>query len=156
MSTDLSSSFGFLVTDVARLFSRKFDRRSREQLGMSRAQCRLLAVLVRARRPLNQVELADQMEMTPMGVAKLCDRMEAAGWIRREASATDGRAKMLFLEPSATPVFESALKLGEEVRNEALQGMTAVERKELVRLLKIAHANLTRIDGGLSAQDGEG
>jgi DNA-binding MarR family transcriptional regulator len=147
-STDLSSSFGFLVTDVARLFSRKFDRRSRERLGMSRAQCRLLAVLVRTRKPLNQVELADQLEMTPMGVAKLCERMEAAGWIRREASATDGRAKVLFLQPSAAPVFDLALQLGEEVRNEALQGMSAAERKELVRLLKIAHANLVRTDEG--------
>jgi len=146
MNTDLSSKFGFLVTDVARLFSRKFDRRSRDQLGMSRAQCRLLGVLARVNRPLNQVELADQMDMTPMGVAKLCDRMEAAGWIRREASATDGRAKMLFLEASAAPVFESALKLGECVRDEAMQGLTAAEHRELVRLLKIVHANLISTD----------
>ncbi len=148
MSTDFSSSFGFLVTDVARLFSRKFDRRSRDQLGMSRAQCRLLGVLLRARTPLNQAELADELDMTPMGVAKLCDRMEAAGWIRREASATDGRAKILFLEDAAVPLFESALKLGKQVKQEALDGLSAAERKELVRLLKVAHANLTRtVDG---------
>lgn len=152
MSTDFSSSFGFLVTDVARLFSRKFDRRSRNQLGMSRAQCRLLGVLLRARTPLNQAGLADELDMTPMGVAKLCDRMEAAGWIRREASATDGRAKILYLEPAAVPLFESALKLGAQVKQEALDGLTAAERKELVRLLKVAHGNLTRTDDALDTQ----
>ena len=145
MGIDLSLRFGFLVIDVARLYSREFDRKARGQLGMSRAQCRLLGVLMRARMPPTQVELADQLDMTPMGVAKLCDRMEAAGWIRRETSPTDGRAKILFLEPAAVPMFEAAIAIGDEVQHQALDGLSAAERKELVRLLKVAHSNLVQV-----------
>ena len=95
--------------------------------------------------PPTQVELADQLDMTPMGVAKLCDRMEAAGWIRRETSPTDGRAKILFLEPAAVPMFEAAIAIGDEVQHQALDGLSAAERKELVRLLKVAHSNLVQV-----------
>jgi DNA-binding MarR family transcriptional regulator len=143
MKGDLSTRFGFLVNDVARLYSREFDRRARESLGLSRAQCRLLGTIAREAVPRTQVELADLLDMTPMGVATLCDRMEAAGLVRRETSPTDGRARLLFLEEKAGPMLETALAISDKVQHRALVGLTAGERRELTRLLLVVHGNLT-------------
>ena len=39
---DFSHRFGFVVNEVGRLYGRQFDQLSREELGLSRAQCRLI------------------------------------------------------------------------------------------------------------------
>ena len=64
---DYSNRFGFLVNEVGRLYGRHFDQLSRQQLGLSRAQCRLLGVLAmhQGERPLNQAELAGRLDPRP-------------------------------------------------------------------------------------------
>jgi len=54
---DLDRSFGFLVTDVARLFGRRFSHHG-QRLGLTRAQCRTLGYLAR-NEGINQAGLAD-------------------------------------------------------------------------------------------------
>ena len=84
MKRDFSQRFGFIVKDVAKRYGEAFDRLARERIGLSSAQCRLLGVLAMEgeEAPLSQAELAQRLELTPMAVGGLCDRMEAAGWIR--------------------------------------------------------------------------
>ena len=144
MRLDIENRFTFLVSDVARLLGRRFDRLSREQLGLSRAQCRLLGVLAlhRGATPMNQARLADEMEMTPMGVAKLCERMEEAGWIARSACATDRRANQVALAPPAEGALRAALALSDTLQADALGALSAAERAQLVALLKKVHARL--------------
>ena len=141
---DIENRFTFLVNDVARLLGRRFDRLSRERLGLSRAQCRLLGVLAlhRGDAPMNQAQLADEMEMTPMGVAKLCERMEEAGWIARSACATDRRANHVALAPPAEGALRAALALSDTLQADALGTLSAAERAQLVALLKKVHARL--------------
>lgn len=142
---DFSQRFGFLVNEVGRLYGRRFDQLAREQLGLSRAQCRLLGVLAAhdGPRALTQAELAERLDLTAMGVASLCERMEAAGWIRREAHATDRRAYGVVLQPPAQAALDAALAIGDTVQAQALAGLPAAERRQLVALLRKAHANLT-------------
>jgi DNA-binding MarR family transcriptional regulator len=141
---DLENRFTFLVSDVARLLGRRFDRLARERLGLSRAQCRLLGVLAlhSGQAPMNQAQLADEMEMTPMGVAKLCERMEEAGWIARNACAADRRVKHVALAPPAEGALRAALALGDTLQEDALGTLSAAERAQLVALLKKVHARL--------------
>src|SRR4051812_46506584 len=107
---DFSQRFGFVVNEVGRLYGRQFDQRARETLGLSRAQCRLLSQVAQndSDRPWTQADLAHQLDLTPMGVATLCDRMEAAGWITRRPSATDRRANAIELRPQAQAALEKA------------------------------------------------
>src|SRR5471032_1940642 len=100
---DVSNRFAFIVNEVGRLYGRQFDQLSREELGLSRAQCRLIGQVAMndGDRPWTQAELAQQLDLTPMGVATLCDRMEAAGWITRRPSPTDRRANAIELRPQA-------------------------------------------------------
>lgn len=142
---DFSHRLGFLINEVGRLYGRRFDQLARQQIGLSRAQVRLLGQLAMhdGDRPLSQADLAERLDLTPMGVASLCDRMEQAGWIRRRPSATDRRANEVELQPQANQALDAAVVLGDQVQGHALDGFSAAERQRLLALLKRVHANLT-------------
>jgi DNA-binding MarR family transcriptional regulator len=106
MKLDFRRRFGFLVSDVARLYGQQFDRAAREQLGLS-----------------------------AMAVGSLCDRMASAGWIRREAHATDRRINVLQLEPRAAKALAKAMEIGDALSAKALGGLSAAERAQLLALL---------------------
>jgi DNA-binding MarR family transcriptional regulator len=144
---DFTHRFGFIVNEVGRLYGRQFDQLSREELGLSRAQCRLLGQVASndGDRPWTQAELAHQLDLTPMGVATLCDRMEAAGWISRRPSATDRRANSIELRPQAQAALEKAIAVGDAVQECALAGFSAAERKQLVAMLQRVRGNLQAV-----------
>jgi len=141
---DFSHRFGFVVNEVGRLYGRQFDQLSREELGLSRAQCRLIGQVAynETGHPLTQAELAQNLDLTPMAVATLVDRLEAAGWITRRPSETDRRANAIELQPRAEAALEKAIAVSDRVQESALAGFSATERKQLVEMLQRVHANL--------------
>jgi DNA-binding MarR family transcriptional regulator len=146
MKYDLTRRFGFLVTDVAKAYGHQFDALARERIGLSRAQVKLLSVLAmnEGRRAVSQAELAQQLELTPMAIAGLCDRMEAAGWVRRQPSATDRRVNEVHLAPRAQNALDAAFKLSDALTAKALAGLTAAERAQLIALLAKARNGLLK------------
>jgi DNA-binding MarR family transcriptional regulator len=141
---DLSQRFGFVVNEVGRLYGRQFDQLSREELGLSRAQCRLIgqvAYSATGHAP-TQAELAQNLDLTPMAVATLVDRMEAAGWISRKPSETDRRANAIELQPRAVAALDKAMAVSDRVQDTALAGFSAAERKQLLAMLQRVRANL--------------
>jgi DNA-binding MarR family transcriptional regulator len=153
MNTDLTKRFGFLVNEVAKLYGERFDALAREQIGLSRAQCRLLSALARheGERPLSQAALAERVGISAMAVTSLCDRMEAAGWLRRRPGAGDRRVNEVHLEPRAAEALEAALGVGDRLQAKALAGLTAAERNQLVALLRKARGNLLELQGAAEA-----
>jgi len=141
---DFSHRFGFLVNEVGRLYGRQFDQLSRVELGLSRAQCRLLGQVAyhEGDHPPTQAELAANLDLTPMAVATLVDRMEAAGWITRRPSEKDRRANAIALQPQAEAALEKAIAVSDRVQEAALAGFSAAERKQLVGMLQRVRANL--------------
>ena len=141
---DFSHRFGFIVNEVGRLYGRQFDQLSREELGLSRAQCRLIGQVASSDsgHAPTQAELAQNLDLTPMAVATMVDRMEAAGWITRRPSATDRRANAIDLQPRAEAALEKAIAVSDRVQDAALAGFSAAERKQLVAMLQRVHANL--------------
>lgn len=140
----LATRFGFLVNDVSRLYSQQFDRLARERLGLSQAQCRLLAVLAwhEGAAPLSQAELAQKLGLTAMAVAGMCDRLAAAGWIERRAHPEDRRVNHLHIKPAARKALEQALAIGDELSARTLAGLGAAERTQLLALLAKAREGL--------------
>jgi len=150
---DFSDRFGFLVNEVGRLYGRLFDQLARERLGISRAQIRLIGVVATAEdgRPWTQSELAQRLDLTPMGVATLCDRMEAGGWLRRTPAPNDRRANAIELEPKSLEVLDEAIELSDDVHSAALAGLSAAERRQLVLLLQRVRANLANPAAAVAA-----
>src|SRR5258705_12803842 len=84
---ELDSSFGFLLHDIARLMRKRFDQRARS-LNLTRAQWQVLAHLAR-HEGINQAGLAEILEIEPITLGRLIDRMAEAGWARRRSHPSD-------------------------------------------------------------------
>ena len=82
---DLDRTFGFLVHDIGRLMRREFERRVRD-MGFTRNQWRVLAHLRRVD-GINQSQLADRMDVEPIALVRLLDKLEAAGYVQRRQNA---------------------------------------------------------------------
>jgi DNA-binding MarR family transcriptional regulator len=147
MKTDLTARFGFLVSELSRLYSQQFDRAARERLGLSQAQCRLLAALAwhAGEDPLSQAELAQKLGLTAMAVAGMCDRLAAAGWIERRAHPDDRRVNHLHIKPAARKALERAMVIGDDLSARALAGLSAAERAQLLALLGKAREGLLAV-----------
>ena len=148
MKRDFTQRFGFLVKSVGKLYSEEFDRLARERIGLTSAQCRLLGALAMhgdEEEPLSQAELAQRLDLTPMAVAGLCDRMAAAGWIRREPSPTDRRVNRIHLEPSAEKALDSALSISDGLNARVMSVLSQAERAQLLDLLSRVQASLVEI-----------
>src|ERR1043165_2568241 len=102
--------FAFLVSDVARLLRTHADQRAR-QFGMTRAQWAVLARL-ETNEGLKQSELAEMLDLQPITLTRLVDRLCANGLIERRADPDDRRAKRLYLTPQARPLMDRLADLG--------------------------------------------
>jgi DNA-binding MarR family transcriptional regulator len=139
-------SFGYEVADTARAMRRDFDRRA-AALGVTRSQWRVLARLGRGD-GARQVELADALDVEPITLARLVDRLAEAGLVERRADERDRRAWNVFLTDKARPVIARLQALGAEFHADALAGIDEAEKEAARRVL-------TRIRDNLSgARDG--
>src|SRR5262249_57909605 len=107
-------SIGFLISDVSRLLRRNFDKRA-QKIGLSRAQWQVLAWLKR-NEGISQAALADLLEMSPMTLVRLIDKLEAAGLVQRRPKPGDRRSYQLYLADHAHPLLDRLWEMGAETR----------------------------------------
>jgi DNA-binding MarR family transcriptional regulator len=145
---DPERSFGFLLHDCARLMRRNFERRARA-IGLTRAQWAAIAHL-RRNEGCNQSTLADLLEVEPITLARLLDRMEAAGWVKRRPDPKDRRARLVFLTEKAKPLIDQLTDFAADTRAVALAGMAPEEQEKAIDLMIRVRGNLSSRDlGGL-------
>jgi len=150
MKRDFTQRFGFLLKSVGKLYGEEFDRLARARIGLTSAQFRLLGALAMhdGEEPLSQAELAQRLDLTPMAVAGLCDRMAAAGWIRREPSLTDRRVNKIHLEPSAEKALDAALVISDGLNDRVMAVLSKPERAQLLSMLAKLRGSLMDITSG--------
>ncbi len=137
---DPEQSVGFLVADVARMMRRNFNLRAQAH-GLSLAQWRALAHLEREE-GVNQVTLAERLEIQPITLARLIDRLQEAGLVARRADPADRRAFRLYLTDAAQPLLDRMRAYGAETRADALSGLSDRDHETLLRLLRHVKQNL--------------
>jgi len=129
---DTKSDLLFVLHDVARLTRMKFDQRARSW-GMTRAQCVILKWL-KAQPGLSQTELASLVEVEPITIARLIDRLEANGLVERRPDPSDRRMHRLHLRPAADPILAEI----EHYRTESLTHFKAgVPESDWAAALKV-------------------
>ncbi|MGH7073859.1 MAG: MarR family winged helix-turn-helix transcriptional regulator [Stellaceae bacterium] len=133
--------FGFLVNDIARLMRKRFDARARA-FGLTRAQWQALVVL-RHHEGINQAALAEALDLEPITVGRLIDRMEEAGCVERRADAADRRVHRLYISERTGPMMSQLEKVAQTLQEEFFYGLSTVDRDELLDLLVRIRANLT-------------
>ncbi|OVZ61411.1 MarR family transcriptional regulator [Pigmentiphaga sp. NML080357] len=145
MATPYDKRFGFLVSDIGRLMSTEFDRRARGRLELSRAQCRM-ALYLSFFGQMTQAQLAETLDVTPMTVARMLDRMQQGGWIVRTPVPNDRRAFHVRATPKAEEMLAEALQVGDELNDFALRGLSREEKDVLIGLLQKVRSNLAPPD----------
>lgn len=130
-----------LLHDVARLLRTRFDQRARSK-GMTRAQWVIL-VRVSATPGLSQNELASILEVEPISVGRLIDRLEARGLVERRPDPNDRRIWRLHLLPGAEPVLEEISKARDVLGDQLLEGVDPAVRGRMVDALVKMKNNLT-------------
>ena len=134
------STLGFLLHDVARLLRKRFEQRAKG-LGLTRSQWQTLAYLSR-NEGIHQGGLADILEIEPITLVRILDKLEERGLIERRQHATDRRIWVLFLREEARPLLDSMRVIGDATRGEALKDVTEAEREQLLRTLTLMKSNL--------------
>jgi MarR family transcriptional regulator for hemolysin len=142
-SFSIERDLAFLLSDAARLLRTCADQEAR-RFGMTRAQWAVLFRLERAQ-GLKQSELADLLEVQPITLTRLIDRLCDNGLIERRSDPTDRRAKRLFLTPAAKPVLERLTAVSEEMMAQVLAGLDRPAREATVTALGAVKANLRQM-----------
>jgi MarR family transcriptional regulator for hemolysin len=129
--------------DVARLLKTFADQRARFY-GMTRAQW---AVLVRLdlSEGLKQSELAELLDLQPITLTRLLDRLAHNGLIERRADPNDRRANRLFLTPAARPLLERLAELGTDMMGAVLEGLDTKAIERMLRDLNVMRENLRNL-----------
>ncbi len=130
----------FNINDVARLLRTYADQRARD-LGMTRAQWAVLARIENSE-GLKQIELAETLDLQPITLTRLIDRLCDSGLIERRSDPDDRRAKRLYLTPAARPVLDGLARLGKDLMATVLAGLEPAAVEQLLAQLLVLKANL--------------
>lgn len=137
---DLDRSLGALISELSRLFSRNFNGRVRHH-GLTQPQWQALAILSR-REGMRQAELAELLNVQPISLGRLIDRLESAGWVERRPDPTDRRAIQLYLTPKAEPILEEMSAAAAASYEVAFTDFDDSQREQLFELLNRMKTNL--------------
>jgi DNA-binding MarR family transcriptional regulator len=111
------------------------------RFGMTRAQWAVLAKVERSE-GMKQSELAEQMEMQPITLTRLIDKLADAGLIERRGDDTDRRVNRLYLRKAARPLLAKLGVLKAELTDTALQGISSGDAERLMTHLEAIKENV--------------
>ena len=117
------------IVTLARLIRTEADKRARAH-GMTRAQWTIL-VNLEAQPGLLQKELAEILEVEPITVARLVDRLEARGMVERRGDPTDRRCWRLHLTDASRPLMSEIDAQLTELASITLAGLDEDKIKRL-------------------------
>lgn len=141
---------GLLLHDAARLLRRHFHARTAD-MGLSLAQWRLLVVVFRDERP-TQARIAERLEIEPISVSRLVDRMVEAGWVQRVEDPADRRIRLIEPTERALAAWPGVrARLGETIEA-AFSGFSAAERAATAGYLE---RMITNLADGCQAENGK-
>lgn len=135
-------TLGFLLHDVARLLQKRFEQRARS-LGLTRAQWQVLVYLA-PNEGIHQGGLAELLDIEPITLVRILDKLEARGLIERRRHATDRRIWLLFLQEGAHPLLKTLRAFGDTTRAEMLVGIDEDAQRQLFDRLSGMKANLVK------------
>jgi DNA-binding MarR family transcriptional regulator len=139
-SPPVDPSFGLLIYEISRQMRKRLEQRAKG-LGLTRAQWQALVKLKRSP-DLSQAQLADMLDLEPITVSRLLDRMEEAGLIARRPHPTDRRIRLVSVTETAQPILDEFRVLVDELHEEILGHLSAADRAGLIEHLTAIRAIL--------------
>lgn len=134
----------FEIAETAHALRRAFGRRA-AALGVTGAQWKVLFRL--SRMPgMRQVDLAEALDVEPITLCRIVDRLEAAGLVERVGDPDDRRAWRLHVTAKAVPLVEQLRALGDVLMGEAFSGIEVAELEQVRRILARMRENISGAD----------
>jgi len=141
-SMNSNPPLGFLLHDVARLLRKRFEQRAK-CLGLTSSQWQALAYLSN-NEGIHQGGLAEMLEIEPITLVRILDKLAERGLIERRQHPTDRRIWLLYMREEAHPLLAEMRGLGDVTRGEALEDVSALEREQLFQILSQMKTNLVQ------------
>lgn len=141
----------FEIAETAHAMRRAFDRRA-VSLGVTRAQWKVLFRLTRFP-GLRQVELAEMLDVEPITLSRIVDRLEEASLVERVPDPADRRAWRLQVTENAKPLVAKLKALGTELVDEAFEGVEQSELERVRSVLAQVRENLATVQRGKKAAE---
>jgi len=136
----MDQDFIFALAEVQRLLRAYADKQAARH-GITRAQWAVLAKVERAE-GLKQSELAEMMELQPITLTRLIDKLCDSGWLERRSDDSDRRVKRLYLRKAARPLLGKLAGLKAELTATALAGIPAADAHRLFGQMETIKENL--------------
>jgi DNA-binding MarR family transcriptional regulator len=109
------------IGETAHAVRKAFGRRA-ASLGVTGAQWKVMLKLT-LRPGLRQTELADMLEIEPITLSRIIDRLQDAGLVERVSDPTDRRAWRLHVTAKAGPIVEKLKAIAGQMTAEAFAGI---------------------------------
>src|ERR1700752_27921 len=138
VSVDMN--FLFSLGELQRMMRAYADRQA-ARYGITRAQWAVLAKVERAE-GLKQTELAELMEMQPITLTRLIDKLCDNDWIERRSDENDRRVNRLYLKKAARPLLGKLAGLRSEITATALEGISPADALRLLTQLESIKENV--------------
>jgi DNA-binding MarR family transcriptional regulator len=136
----MDKNLGWLMADNARLLRRAFEERVRVT-GITAPQARLLLALERSPGE-NQAFYAERLEVEPITLCRMVDRMAEAGLLERRFDPADRRVRLLYLTARAEGEIARIRAALDGLLDQMVAGLDEREQSELLRMLQLVTHNL--------------
>jgi MarR family transcriptional regulator, transcriptional regulator for hemolysin len=123
MSIDLKRQLIAQLVESSRLLRNYIDNRAKGR-GTTRAQWIVLFRL-RQQEGLSQVDLAEVLELQPISLVRLLDRLVEHGLLERRPDPRDRRANKLFLTPGGRQLVDDLDSLRDSIATDVLRDIPA-------------------------------
>lgn len=138
----MDDNIGSVLAQVARLMRRNFDERARA-IGVTRPQWQVLSLLAR-NEGINQGGLADILEVEPITLGRMIDRLQDADLVERRADPADRRAWRLHLTPKGKALILQLQPYARLTIDQALDGISEADSNRVMDTLVRMRSNLSR------------
>jgi DNA-binding MarR family transcriptional regulator len=135
-------NIAMLMAQVSRLMRRTFDEKAR-LLGMTRPQWQVVSILS-VNEGINQGGLAELLEVEPITLGRMVDRLQDAALVERRPDPADRRAWRLFLTDKAQELLVHLRPLAHDTIDAAQEGLSQAEREGLITAMQVMRSNLSR------------
>lgn len=134
MSLDLKKQLITQLIESSRFLRNYVDHRAKSR-GTTRAQWIVLFRL-REQEGLSQVDLADVLELQPISLVRLLDRLVEHGLVERRSDPRDRRANRLFLTVAGRQLADDLDSLRDAIATDVLQGMPTATVETSLKALR--------------------
>ena len=132
-----------LLRDNGHLFRQAFRRRLKA-LAVTSAEARAIMYL-RANEGAAQARLAEELEVQPIALTRVIDRLERAGLVERRLSDADRRVRLLFTTASGKALVRRLFQLHEDLNSEITASLSDDDMARLAAALEAINAALSRL-----------